>query len=117
MDLLELGGAGLPKVSVVVPNYNYAHYLRDRLHSVAGQDVPLYEIIVLDDASRDDSLAVLQDLRGELRPEPIVVPSRHQQRIRVSTWLREWSVHAVSMSGSRRPTTSPSPGCCRTSCA
>lgn len=88
MDLLELGRAGLPKVSVVVPNYNYAHYLADRLGSVAAQDVPLYEIIVLDDASSDDSLAVLQGLRGGLRPEPLVVPAEANSGSVFRQWLK-----------------------------
>lgn len=59
-DLLEFGGQPTPRVSVIVPNYNYARYLRDRLETVATQTLPLYELIVLDDCSSDDSLQVIQ---------------------------------------------------------
>lgn len=50
------------KVSVVVPNYNYARYLPGRLKSILGQTYPIYELIVLDDASTDGSAEVI--LRG-----------------------------------------------------
>lgn len=68
-DLLDELGVGLPRISVVVPNFNYARYLPDRIESIVRQTVPIYEIIVLDDASRDDSLEVLSELAGtvELR--------------------------------------------------
>lgn len=60
-DLLELGEIFIPRVSVIVPNYNYGRYLSDRLSSVVGQTLPLFELIVLDDCSTDDSLAVASD--------------------------------------------------------
>jgi GT2 family glycosyltransferase len=60
-DLLGLLG-DRPRVSVVVPNYNYARYLPQRLASIFAQDVQPFEVIVLDDGSTDDSLAVLAEL-------------------------------------------------------
>jgi glycosyltransferase involved in cell wall biosynthesis len=51
-------GAAFPKVSVIVPNYNHAKYLEERLGSLLNQTVLPDEIIFLDDCSRDDSLAV-----------------------------------------------------------
>ena len=44
------------KVSVVVPNYNYANYLKKRLDSIINQTYPIYELIILDDLSTDDSV-------------------------------------------------------------
>ncbi len=41
------------KISVVVPNYNYARYIRARIRSILQQTYPVYEIIVLDDHSTD----------------------------------------------------------------
>ncbi len=49
-----------PRVSVVVPNYNHAPYLERRLRSVLDQTVRDIEVIFLDDASPDDSLAVFE---------------------------------------------------------
>jgi glycosyltransferase involved in cell wall biosynthesis len=62
-DLLRLAQGPLHKVSVIVPNYNYARYLGQRLESIWSQTYPIYELIVLDDASTDDSEAVLDGLR------------------------------------------------------
>jgi glycosyltransferase involved in cell wall biosynthesis/ubiquinone/menaquinone biosynthesis C-methylase UbiE len=46
------------RVSVVVPNYNHAAFLEERLNSIIAQSVRPGEIIFLDDASSDDSVAV-----------------------------------------------------------
>ena len=73
MDLLQLGGLQVPRVSVVVPNFNYARYLHDRLASITAQTVPIYEIIFLDDQSDDHSIETIQELRHSLNPEPRIV--------------------------------------------
>ena len=57
-DLLRLVGNPCHKVSVVVPNYNYARYLPKRLDTIMAQTYTPYEIIFLDDNSSDDSVAV-----------------------------------------------------------
>ncbi|WP_133500602.1 glycoside hydrolase family 99-like domain-containing protein [Cognatilysobacter terrigena] len=75
-DLLGYLGIQLPRVSVVVPNYNYAHYLPERISTIDAQTVPLFEIIVLDDASTDDSLSVLRALRRKTRNPLRIVDSR-----------------------------------------
>ena len=48
-----------PTVSVIVPNYNHAPYLEQRLKSIFDQTFKDYEVILLDDASSDQSLGVL----------------------------------------------------------
>ncbi len=53
---------GLPTLSVVVPNYNHARYLEGALWAQLDQSVPPLEIIVVDDASTDDSCAVAERL-------------------------------------------------------
>lgn len=64
-ELLDLLGCPFPKVSVIVPNYNYARHLRDRIGSIVRQNLPFYELIILDDASNDDSIAVVGNLATE----------------------------------------------------
>ena len=49
---------GLPRISVAVPSHNYARFLPERLGSVFAQSHPIEELILLDDASTDDSLAM-----------------------------------------------------------
>ena len=72
-DLVALGGYHRPTVSVVIPNYNYARYLPERLASVAGQTYPIKEIIVLDDASTDDSIEVIERVTEELGLRKFVI--------------------------------------------
>lgn len=73
-DLLRLVGCPRPKVSVVIPNYNYARYLPNRLGSIIAQTYMPYEIIFLDDNSTDDSVAVAEAMlsKSELSYRVIV---------------------------------------------
>jgi glycosyltransferase involved in cell wall biosynthesis len=48
-----------PKVSVVIPNYNHAQFLRQRVDSVLRQTYQNFEVILLDDYSTDDSRSIL----------------------------------------------------------
>ncbi|MER9397242.1 glycoside hydrolase family 99-like domain-containing protein [Mesorhizobium sp. M0615] len=58
MDLLH-HATGFQRVSVIVPNYNYADHLLQRLPGITAQNYPVYELIVLDDASTDQSIEVI----------------------------------------------------------
>ena len=49
-------------VSIILPNYNHASFLRERIESVLCQVRDYDEIIFLDDASTDDSVAIAKDL-------------------------------------------------------
>ena len=64
-DLLRLALPDLPPVSVTVPNYNYAHCLADRLNTIFDQTHPVEEVIVLDDASPDNSVEVIERIAEE----------------------------------------------------
>jgi glycosyltransferase involved in cell wall biosynthesis len=57
---LRLDSPSAPKVSVIVPNYNHASYLRQRLDSITNQTFRDFEVIVLDDASTDNSREIIQ---------------------------------------------------------
>jgi glycosyltransferase involved in cell wall biosynthesis len=51
-------------VTVVIPLYNYAHYIEEALDSVARQSLTALDLIVIDDASTDDSLTVAERWAG-----------------------------------------------------
>lgn len=56
--VFESDRLGVAEVSVVVPLYNYARFIEEALESVRGQSLEALDLIVVDDASTDDSLAV-----------------------------------------------------------
>lgn len=88
LDLLEMAGHRIPRVSVIVPNYNYAHYLEQRLASIYGQEFPLYEVIILDDASSDGSLGELERLWPKLDPEPRLEASAANSGSVFRQWMK-----------------------------
>ena len=47
------------RISAIIPNYNHAPFLEERIRSILAQTRRPDEIIFLDDASTDDSLAVV----------------------------------------------------------
>ncbi|MCI4568533.1 glycosyltransferase family 2 protein [Lysobacter sp. CFH 32150] len=61
-----------PQVSVIVPNYNHAQYLVQRIESVLAQTCQDFELILLDDCSPDNSREVLERYRTHPRVAHIV---------------------------------------------
>lgn len=56
-----------PKVSVIIPNYNHARFLRLRVDSVLRQTFQDFEMILLDDNSTDESQSILASYAGNPR--------------------------------------------------
>lgn len=62
----------MPQVSVIVPNYNHAPYLRQRLDSIFNQTFQDFEVIILDDCSTDNSKEIIEEYRKRLQVSHIV---------------------------------------------
>ena len=60
-------------VSVIVPNYNYARYLPQRIESILNQTFRDFELILLDDASTDNSTAILEKYRDNPHVTHLVI--------------------------------------------
>jgi glycosyltransferase involved in cell wall biosynthesis len=54
-----------PNVTLVVPNYNHAQYLPESLGSIAAQTRAPDHVIIIDDCSTDDSVAVISRFLAE----------------------------------------------------
>lgn len=61
---------GNPTISVVVPNYNHAPFLRQRIDSILAQTYQDFELILLDDRSTDDSRGILKEYTNVPRLAP-----------------------------------------------
>jgi glycosyltransferase involved in cell wall biosynthesis len=56
-----------PRVSAVIPTYNYARYVADAVESALAQCLPGLEVVVVDDGSTDATADVLRRFGGRIR--------------------------------------------------
>ncbi|MBP3763019.1 MAG: glycosyltransferase [Bacteroidales bacterium] len=59
-------------ISVIVPNYNHAPYLRQRIESILCQTYNDLELILLDDCSTDSSREIMETYRSNPRVTHII---------------------------------------------
>lgn len=62
-----------PTVSVIIPNYNYARFLRQRIESVLNQTYQDFEIILLDDKSTDNSIEIIEQYKVNPKVSKIII--------------------------------------------
>ena len=65
----------IKKVSVIIPNYNYEDFIEERIDSILRQTYPIYELIILDDCSTDNSVKKIKEVLKkypDLKPKLIV---------------------------------------------
>lgn len=81
---VPLPSGSRPSVTVVVPCFNYARYLPQAVGSALGQDGVDVDVVVVDDASTDESLAVARELSA--RDPRVRVVAHHENRGPVETF-------------------------------
>ncbi len=62
----------MPTVSVIVPNYNHAPFLKHRIDSILRQTYQDFELILLDDCSTDNSCDIMEQYRSNPHVSHIV---------------------------------------------
>lgn len=70
-----------PRVTVVVPCYNYGHFLPDAVGSALDQEGVEVDVIVVDDASPDGSVAVAHALAASDARVSVVAHERNARHI------------------------------------
>ncbi|HNU59705.1 MAG TPA: glycosyltransferase family 2 protein [Aquaticitalea sp.] len=64
-------------VSVIVPNYNHARFLQQRLDSIFNQTYQDFEVIILDDCSTDNSLEILEPYKNHPKVSAFIVNEKN----------------------------------------
>jgi glycosyltransferase involved in cell wall biosynthesis len=68
-----------PLVSIILPSYNYAHFLSEAIKSILNQTYQNWELIIIDDASEDESLELARsfEVNNPDKIRLISLPSNH----------------------------------------
>lgn len=61
-----------PFVSVIIPNYNHASFLDERISSILNQNYDAFELIILDDKSTDNSQNVINKYKDDSHVSHII---------------------------------------------
>lgn len=61
-----------PIISVIIPNYNHSKFLKERIESVLNQTYQNFEVIILDDCSKDNSKEIIEEYRSDKRITQII---------------------------------------------
>lgn len=64
-------------VSIILPNYNHAPYLKERIDSILNQSYQDFELIILDDNSADNSREVIESYRDNSKVSQIIYNSKN----------------------------------------
>jgi glycosyltransferase involved in cell wall biosynthesis len=72
-------------ISVIIPNYNYARFLKQRIDSVLNQTYTNIEVIILDDCSSDNSKEIIEQYRNNDRVTHIVYNEQNS-----GTTFKQW---------------------------
>lgn len=72
-----MNDASVPTVTVIVPNYNHAAFLPQRLETIFSQTFTDYEVVLLDDCSSDGSREILSSYTHHPKVSQIVVNDKN----------------------------------------
>jgi len=76
----------MPVVSIIVPNYNHGTYLKERMESIFKQTYQNFEVIILDDCSKDNSLEVLNQYKDHPKVTHFIANIQNSGSV-----FRQWS--------------------------
>ncbi|MDM1021930.1 glycosyltransferase [Acinetobacter sp. VNK23] len=78
-----------PLVSVIIPCYNHARYVQDCIQSVIDQTYTNIELIIIDDGSKDNSIAKIQEMLSACKERFVRFEFRYRPNQGLSSTLNE----------------------------
>lgn len=75
------------KITVIIPNYNYSKYLKERINSIVNQTYHPSEIVFLDDASSDDSVSIAQEILSQTQIPYKIITNKTNNGV-YKQWLK-----------------------------
>ena len=74
-------------VSIIIPNYNHALYLKQRIDSVLNQTFQDFELLILDDCSTDNSREIIERYRGNPKITQIIYNEKNSGGV-FNQWIK-----------------------------
>lgn len=68
----------LPLVSIIIPVYNKAAFVKESIDSALAQSYPYFELVLVNDGSTDGSLKILQEFKEKFPEKVILIDSPNQ---------------------------------------
>ncbi len=59
-------------ISVIIPSYNHAAFIRDAIRSVDRQRYPYIQLVIIDDGSGDDSVRIIQETLADISIRDVI---------------------------------------------
>jgi glycosyltransferase involved in cell wall biosynthesis len=75
-----------PLVTIIVPNYNHANFLHERLDSIYAQTYDNFQVILMDDCSTDDSVNILEQYKNRYPAKTAI----YKNDVNGGTPFRQW---------------------------
>lgn len=80
------------KVSVVMATYNGSQFVEEQILSIVNQTYPIYELIIQDDCSTDNTWEILQQLKEKF---PVIQTYRNEKNFRAHETFKKAFLHAT----------------------
>ncbi len=74
-------------VSIIIPNYNHGQFLNQRIESVLSQTYKNFEVIILDDASEDNSIDIINSYAGHPKVSQVMLNTNNSGSV-FSQWFK-----------------------------
>lgn len=81
----------MPLVSVLMTSYNHARFIREAVESVQSQSLTDFELVIVDDASQDDSQKIISELAQE---DKRIKPVFHRKNMGIARTINDGLAHS-----------------------